>query len=560
MKNAKKAIFAGVLTAMMLTSTATTLVTSADNCVTGPEESAAKTNSTVRLSRLKDCTLVYPEYARVCDEPYVAELNKDRTVKGKLELRDGETLYIPAGKTLTLNKSSVLYGGTIYVENGATLIIKDRLTVYDSASLICDGRINVGRNGVIQLYSGGMLYGSPDSTIKLNANSYLYSDDYATNVCLGEVIKINGLNADIRRTFFPSVVSAVRTTTDLVSNTLSSEVVSADDVKKSLSAKWYTLQEVPAGGISEMLTVLFDNGSTMKFSYVGDRILGIKGTSVRNIWEYTADRLDAFYDEDSASDSSSDKKFTASQLDELTCLSTNVVTAKLDSVSGNSGASEFKFTVTEQLKGEADKKICVMRDQKWKGASDKDFVVGQEYLLFLNSVDLVYKDLYYTLEYSVSAPISSGKLISVRYKGGEYSLADEIATLKNVRARIKDIADMDYSQSVDGGYIHNTDINNVVKLSPYIVKVKITDNIEKFGESDDVSIFTAELEKSYKLTPSDPLKIILPNDKVKVGNEYVIILYPYNGTSQKIYMESSKNSIFRPDDAELKAAMDKSYL
>ena len=36
-------------------------------------------------------------------------------------------------------------------------------------------------------------------------------------------------------------------------------------------------------------------------------------------------------------------------------------------------------------------------------------------MLFLNPVDYVFTDLYYTLTYSVAAEISGGKLTAVRY-------------------------------------------------------------------------------------------------------------------------------------------------
>lgn len=138
----KNVMLAGVLTAMMLTSAATAAVPcaqginnannadSAGSVITVTSSAKASRKSTaVKLSRLSDCTVIYPEYAKVCGEPYVAELTKDRTIQGKLELYDGETLYVPSGYTLTLNSSSALYGGTLFVENGANLIIKDRMTI-----------------------------------------------------------------------------------------------------------------------------------------------------------------------------------------------------------------------------------------------------------------------------------------------------------------------------------------------------------------------------------------------------------------------------------------------
>lgn len=548
----KKTILAGMLAAMMLTSSAVSVEAGADNCVTAPASTGR-----VRLSRLKDCTVIYPQFAKPCGEPYVAALTKDRTIKGKLELYDGETLYIPSGTTLTLNSGAALYGGTVFVEKGASLVLKKQLYIYDQAALICDGRINVGRQGSIHVRNGGMMYSSPESTIKLNADSFMYSSDYATNVCLGEVIKINGLYADTRRTFLPSVVSAVRTTAEIGGDVLTTETLSPEGALKLLSAKWYTLSEIPAGEVSEMLTVLFDNGSSMRFSFMRGRLLGIQGTSVRDIWAYSLDMPeecdDTAYGTDSAA---ANKKFTAGQLDSAACRSCNVVTAKLDSFSANDDHVDYKFTVTRQLKGETVQTICVKRDREWSDEFTQEFDKGGEYLLFLNPVDYVYKDLYYTLNYSLSARVIGEELASVRYNGGNYYPADEISTITKVAQHIKDNADMDLGEPIGGAYIHSTDINDIVKQSPYIVKVKITDEIEKFLDNDDVSIFTVDLEESYKLETETPLKIILGSDRVKIGGEYVIMLFSYpSGWEPRHYQESSKNSVYKPDDPALKAEM-----
>lgn len=563
----RKPIIAGMLAAIMLAGTITTSA-GADNCVTPPETTQtiqstevskttqASRSSKVTLSRLKNCTRVYPEYAKPCGEPYVAELTKDRTIKGKLELNDGETLYIPSGMTLTLNGEASLLGGTIFVENGGALVIKSRVTIYDSASLICDGKLTLGRQGVIVMY-GGMLYASPKSSVKLNADARLYGSDDSTNALVGEVIKINGVSDDTRRTFMPSIVGAVRTTTELGGSVLTSETVTAEVALKALSAKWYTRSEVPAGGVSEMLTVLFENGSTMKFSFIGGRIISIKDTSVRNIWDYADDKLSSIDDITSSDDAASDVKFSAGKLDTAASESTNIVTAKLDSFDVKDDTVDYWFTVTSQLKGEADKKLCVKRDREWSDEYKQEFEKGSEYLLFLESVDYVYRDLYYTMTYSVSAQVNGDKITKFLYNGGKYSPAEEISTVKKVTARIKDNLDMDAGKPTGGDYLHTDDLDTIISKSPYIVKVKITDNIEKFRESSDVSIYTVELEKSYKLTPETPLKIILPSDSVKVGEEYVIMLFSYSGWAKKHYMESSKHSLYKPDDEALKTAMKK---
>ena len=82
------------------------------------------------------------------------------------------------------------------------------------------------------------------------------------------------------------------------------------------------------------------------------------------------------------------------------------------------------------------------------------------------------------------------------------------------------------------------------------------------GLSDDACVYAVELEESYKLAPETPMNLVLQKDRVKVGEEYIVCLltYPYVSRELKYYQESSKNSVFKPGDPALKAAMEDLYL
>lgn len=128
----KKTILAGAIAAMMLASAATSAVTCAqdNNAKVVTVTSAAKAsgkNSVVKLSRLSDCTAVYPQSVQSNGGAYVAELTKNRVIKGRLQMAGGETLYIPSGKTLTLNSEFSMFGGTVFVEKGATIVLNGAL-------------------------------------------------------------------------------------------------------------------------------------------------------------------------------------------------------------------------------------------------------------------------------------------------------------------------------------------------------------------------------------------------------------------------------------------------
>ena len=563
----KKTILAGAIAAMMLASAATSAVTCAqdNNAKVVTVISAAKAsgkNSVVKLSRLSDCTAVYPQSVQSNGGAYVAELKKNRVIKGRLQMVSGETLYIPSGKTLTLNSEFSMFGGTVFVEKGATLILNGALYINESASVICDGTIKLNSRGSIHVGDGGILYSSPESTVKLNSSAFMYSSDYATNVLLGAVNKNGGLSTDTKRTFTPAIVSAVRTTTDIGCDVITTETVKPTDAEKVLSVKWYTLAEIPAGGTSKLLNVLFDNGSSIKFSFMGDRLFGIQGTSIRNIWSLSEDRLTGYDMLGNADEDQTDTQFTGGQLDAAVSESCNVVRAKLKSVEEKPSTVNYIFTVTDQLKGETAKKICVKLERSSDGADKKEFTVGGEYLLFLNPVDYVFTDLYYTLTYSVSAEISGGKLTAVIYYGRRYTPAQEISTVDKVCGRISETADMDSGTPQGGGYLHSDGVSEIVKYSPYIVKVKITGEGKTLGLSDDACVYAVELEESYKLAPETPMNLVLQKDRVKVGEEYIVCLltYPYVSRELKYYQESSKNSVFKPGDPALKAAMEDLYL
>ena len=162
----------------------------------------------------------------------------------------------------------------------------------------------------------------------------------------------------------------------------------------------------------------------------------------------------------------------------------------------------------------------------------------------------------------MAAEISGGKLTAVIYYGRRYTPAQEISTVDKVRERIIETADMDSGTPQGGGYLHSDDVSEIVKYSPYIVKVKITGDGKTLGLSDDACVYAVELEESYKLAPETPMNLVLQKDRVKVGEEYIVCMltYPYVSRELKYYQESSKNSVFKPGDPALKAAMEDLYL
>ena len=104
-------------------------------------------------------------------------------------------------------------------------------------------------------------------------------------------------------------------------------------------------------------------------------------------------------------------------------------------------------------------------------------------------------------------------------------------------------------------------IGGIVLHQGRIAEMK-TGEGKTLGLSDDACVYAVELEESYKLAPETPMNLVLQKDRVKVGEEYIVCLltYPYVSRELKYYQESSKNSVFKPGDPALKAAMEDLYL
>lgn len=208
----------------------------------------------------------------------IAELNKSRSVKNTLVIEENETLVIPSGCKLTL-KSGCDVKGTLYIENGGYLAASGgELSI--TGSVVNDGTVSVGAKAALSVLSGGELYTSPEGTFKSKAGSLVLDNDI-TAVCLGK-FSISGCASEAKNVLIGNAVSAVRTH-HVLTGIRTSEVVGKEDIPNLSDAGYYLEDSVPAGGEVVMLTILFDNGSALKVSFVQDKIVQIGGAEMREI-------------------------------------------------------------------------------------------------------------------------------------------------------------------------------------------------------------------------------------------------------------------------------------
>lgn len=552
----KKTILAGMLSAMLLTSATAAVLTNSAVSVTASAESK------VNLDRLKNCTLVYPQNT-FDGEDYVVEMTADRTVKNLLVVKDCETLYIPAGKTLTL-KNGCTVRGTIFIEKGGTLSVKDgNFDVL--GSVICDGTLTVSRGVNFNSTFGGILYASPKSTVRILTDQ-LYADNIKGSTALmGETKFAGGVTQVKKEQFCPKIAGSVRTTYENYSVTPSASAAgfTEAEIKKMLSADWFTLADIPYDTEFDYLSVLFSNGSAIKFKFAGDRLDGIIGSSVGNVWDFAEFRFSQSDGQNAPSSADIGGTVSAALVDQFINGSTNVVRAKLDSVEADEDAVSYWFTAVEQLKGETAEKFRVVRDREWSDEFTQEFFDG-EYALFLTEYDSVFTDPYYTLYdpfamediSGIVVPVKNEKITNAVVRGTAYAVADDISTMKQLRAHVKADAEYDNSQKMGESYIHSTDTEYIAKFSPYIVKVKVTGEPQPFGEWKDRSVFTVEVEDSYKLA-LESNTVVLNNGTVEAGGEYIMMLSRYKVGRFENYQPSSKNSIFRADDPEILGVLKK---
>lgn len=215
-----------------------------------------------------------------------AALKRSRSVKNHLILQNDEALIVPAGRRLTLKEGCTVFG-TIFIEEGGSLAVSGG-SLDICGSVVSDGTLSIGKNAGLSVAEKGELYVSGSGLFKSGSDS-VYFDENSTVACLGETSVTGGLK-DIGDTMTAKPVFAMNARHDPSTGGLIDYTqLDIEEALKTVSGGYYQNEENPVGGYSEVLTIVFENGSAVKFLHRGDKLYNIGRAHVRSIIKYFTD-------------------------------------------------------------------------------------------------------------------------------------------------------------------------------------------------------------------------------------------------------------------------------
>ena len=170
-----------------------------------------------------------------------AALNSSRTVKNHLILQGVEALIVPAGCKLTLKEGCTVFG-TLYIEEGGYLAVSGG-SLDICGAVVSDGTVSIGSKAALSVAEKGELFVSASGEFK-SKTEHISFDENSSVACLG---------------------------------------------KTAVSGGYYLAQENPVGGYSEVLTLVFDNGSTVQITHRGDKVYNIGSAHISALLKYFAE-------------------------------------------------------------------------------------------------------------------------------------------------------------------------------------------------------------------------------------------------------------------------------
>ena len=191
------------------------------------------------------------------------QLTRNKSIKDAFVIAADETVVVPKGCTLALY-GGCRVDGTLIVENGARLLVKDR-SIEISGSIVNDGYAFFSAKSSLSVNDGGMLYTSPEGKITVRTEKVSLSESGSV-ACLG-----TGSFSAAEAAFRPSVVGAVKISVGVggLGDIYKQEILTAEDALKIIAADNSDKNEPPLGGSTAMI-VLFDNGCTVKYALAAE--------------------------------------------------------------------------------------------------------------------------------------------------------------------------------------------------------------------------------------------------------------------------------------------------
>lgn len=215
-----------------------------------------------------------------------AALNSSRTVKNHLILQGDEALIVPAGCKLTLKEGCTVFG-TLYIEEGGYLAVSGG-SLDICGAVVSDGTVSIGCKAALSVAEKGELFVSASGEFK-SKTEHISFDENSSVACLGKTA-VSGCLQDIKDTMNAKPVFAA----DVKLNPYTGGMIeyaqlTPEQTLKAVSGGYYLAQENPVGGYSEVLTLVFDNGSTVKITHRGDKVYNIGSAHISALLKYFAE-------------------------------------------------------------------------------------------------------------------------------------------------------------------------------------------------------------------------------------------------------------------------------
>ena len=208
---------------------------------------------------------------------WASELLLSKTLNEALEIPENWAVVVKSGSKLVLKKGCVVKG-TLYVEEGGYLAVSGG-TLDIQGTVVSDGTISVGKKAALNVAEKGELYVSASGLFK-SKTEHISLDDNCSVACLGRT-SISGCEQDVKNTFNAEPIFAVNVKKNPYTGGMLEFVqLTPEQAVGTVSGGYYLNDENPAGGCSEVLTVVFGNGSSVRFLHREDKIYNIGGAEM----------------------------------------------------------------------------------------------------------------------------------------------------------------------------------------------------------------------------------------------------------------------------------------
>lgn len=249
---------------------------------------------------------------------------------------------------------------------------------------------------------------------------------------------------------------------------------------------------------------------------------------------------------------------------------TDVVEGVFRDVSVVNGMYYYEFSVTRSLRGkEIGSTVCVQSLPADEIILNTDITYstyhigyekGHSYLLLLQRYSSVYteEDRFSFVQDSLIIPLdtlqgTSGSMQNMSLYGSK--LTDHMTSQEARHSLENGTFKAFILSSVEGNpfdcgreYIHSTDLGSIMEGSQYVIKVRIN-GIAMESLTGDRITYRCSVENVYKGDlDKQTIEVTFPIDAAEVNDVCIVAVNELEGTAQKNFVMSSKNSVYDVSD------------